>query len=122
MWQKGDFKLKKEEHKDFSIDMRKLKTIIMQISSDRRAIAEELAKEIMFMAATLEELRQNVQENGAVDLFKQGSQEFMRESPALKAYNTTIQRYSLLYKQIVDMLPKPTEDVGGKLCDFLEQG
>lgn len=123
MRQKGDFDLKKDEHKDFSSDMRKLKAIIKQIPADRRAIAEKLAKEIVFMAATLEELRQSIQENGAVDLFKQGSQEFLRESPALKAYNTTIQRYSLLYKQIVDMLPKPTpEDTGGKLCDFLKQG
>lgn len=123
MRQKGDFDLKKDEHRDFSSDMRKLKTIIKQIPTDRRAIAENLAREIEFMAATLEELRQNVQENGTVDLFKQGSQEFMRESPALKAYNTTIQRYSLLYKQIVDMLPKPTpEDAGGKLYDFLKQG
>lgn len=123
MRQKGDFDLKKDEHRDFSADMRKLKTIIKQIPADRRVIAENLAREIEFMAATLKELRQNVQENGAVDLFKQGSQEFMRESPALKAYNTTIQRYSLLYKQIVDMLPKPTpEDVSGKLYDFLKQG
>lgn len=115
--------MKKEEHRDFASDMRKLKAIIKQIPTDRRAIAENLAREIEFMAATLEELRQNVQENGAVDLFKQGSQEFMRESPALKAYNTTIQRYSLLYKQIVDMLPKPApEDAGGKLYDFLKQG
>ena len=82
MRQKGDFDLKKDEHKDFSSDMRKLKAIIKQIPADRRAIAEKLAKEIVFMAATLEELRQSIQENGAVDLFKQGSQEFLRESPA----------------------------------------
>ena len=113
----------KEENRDFSRDMRKLKRIIKQIPADRRAIAENLAREIEFMASTLEELRRSVEENGAVDLFKQGSQEFMRESPALKAYNTTIQRYSLLYKQIVDMLPKAAaEDAGGKLYDFIRQG
>lgn len=123
MRQKGDFELQKNEQRDFSSDMRKLKSIIKQIPADRRAIAEKLAKEIVFMAATLEELRQDVQESGAVDMFKQGSQEFMRESPALKAYNTTIQRYSLLYKQIVDMLPKHvSEENGSKLYDFLKQG
>lgn len=123
MRQKRGFDLKKDEYRNFTSDMRKLRRIIKQIPMDRRVIAENLIREIGFMAATLEELRQGVQKSGAVDLFKQGSQEFLRESPALKAYNTTIQRYSLLYKQIVDMLPKPTpEDTGGKLYDFLRQG
>jgi hypothetical protein len=111
------------DNRDFSKEIRKLKTIVRKVPKDRRAIAENLLTEITFMAATLEELRQHVAENGAVDLFKQGAQEFMRESPALKAYNTTIQRYSLLYKQLVDMLPKAApEDTGGALMDFLRKG
>ncbi|WP_309459518.1 hypothetical protein [Bacillus thuringiensis] len=55
-------------------------------------------------------------------MFKQGRQVFLREHPALKAYNTTIQSYSRLYKQLVDLLPptdlKPKED---ELIDFIKR-
>ena len=58
------------------------------------------------MAITLDELKEKIKETGTVELFKQGKQEFWRESPALRAYNTTVQRYSLLYKQLTDLYPR----------------
>jgi len=62
------------------------------------------------MALTLDDLKIQVEEGGTVEMFKQGSQEFLRESPALKAYNTTVQRYSLLYKQLTELLPKEAQE------------
>lgn len=49
------------------------------------------------------------------------TEEFLRESPALKSYNTTIQRYSLLYKQLTDLLPPPEVDSKKKneVLDFI---
>ena len=73
-------------------------------------IGEELIERITFMAGVLDDLQAQIQEHGTTDHFKQGVQEFDRESPALKSYNTTIQRYSLLYKQLVDLLPPPEVD------------
>ena len=77
------------------------------IPADRKHVGEKLIAEIHFIDTTLAELRKTVADKGVVDNFKQGKQQFLRESPALKAYNTTIQRYSLLYKQLCDLLPKP---------------
>ncbi|MCX7843246.1 MAG: hypothetical protein N2489_09265 [Clostridia bacterium] len=88
-------------------NIRKLKKLLRLIPEDRKAIGEKLVEEISFMSETLMELKKTVSEKGVVDLFEQGKQKFMRESPALKAYNTTIQRYSLLYRQLTDLLPKP---------------
>ncbi|CDB23735.1 uncharacterized protein BN706_00052 [Clostridium sp. CAG:557] len=46
----------------------------------------------------------------------------MRESPALKAYNTTIQRYSLLYKQLESMISKGLqENSENELYKFINQ-
>ena len=103
-------------------DKRKLKKLLKLIPDDSKVIAEKLIEEIAFISATLEELKQTVSEKGVVDDFKQGSQQFMRESPALKAYNTTIQRYSLLYKQLTELLPKPepTDKAGDALLDFIK--
>ncbi|MFB4472718.1 hypothetical protein ACDI16_07195 [Oceanobacillus caeni] len=92
-----------------STDMRKLKKLLKDIPEDRQPIGQGLYNELVFMQNTMTKLKQQVEEEGAVSMFKQGKQEFLREHPALKAYNTTIQRYSLIYKQLVDLLPKMEE-------------
>lgn len=95
---------------NISKDMKQLKTLLKQIPKDRQPIAESIYNELSFMQKTLNSLKKQVEEEGAVSMFKQGRQEFLREHPALKGYNTTVQRYSLLYKQLVDLLP-PVQEV-----------
>lgn len=83
-----------------------LKEVLQKIPEDKKAIGGRLADELIFMQATLTDLKEQIKENGTVELFKQGKQEFMRESPALRSYNTTLKQYSALYKQLCDLLPK----------------
>ena len=110
------------EDKAFLRESRRLKKLIQQVPAERRVIAENLVNEILFMAKTMQKLKLQVEQRGGVELFKQGKQEFLRESPALKAYNTTIQRYSLLNKQFLDMLPKQvTEATDSALYSFIKQ-
>lgn len=104
-----------------STDMRKVRNLLKEIPEDRQPIAQGLYKELVFMQNTLKQLKEQVEEEGAVSMFKQGKQEFLREHPALKAYNTTVQRYSLLYKQLVDLLPPTAEEQPtDPLIDFIE--
>ena len=106
---------------DLSAELRKLKRILKEIPKDRQPIAESLFNEISFMEKTLVKLKDQVEAEGVTTVFKNGSQEFVKEHPALKAYNTTIQRYSLLYKQITDLLPPtvPKEEKDA-LLDFIK--
>lgn len=90
-------------------DLEELDKIVALVPEDRRAVAERLADELAFMTTTLHSLREAIADRGAVELFEQGAQKFLRESPALKGYNTTVQRYSLLYKQLTDLLPKQVQ-------------
>lgn len=90
---------------DVSKDMKKLKAILKQIPKERQAIAQSLYNELVFMQQTLEKLKRQIEEEGPTAMFKQGKQEFLREHPALKGYNTTVQRYSQLYKQLTELLP-----------------
>jgi hypothetical protein len=83
-----------------------LQKILRQIPEDRQSIASDLIEEIVFMSETLGRLKTEIRQNGVTDDFVQGKQQFIRENPALKSYNTTIQRYGAMYKQLVDMLPK----------------
>lgn len=99
-----------EKNKDISKEMKRLKKVLKLIPKDREPIATNIYNELIFMQKTLDNLKREVEENGATTLFKQGAQEFLRESPALKGYNTTIKNYSNLYKQLIGMLP-PVEPV-----------
>lgn len=113
----------KRKNDKTSGEMDRLNTMVALVPEDRKHIAEKLAQEIAFMEVTLDKLKVDIGERGAVELFKQGKQEFLRESPALKAYNTTIQRYSLLYKQLSDLIPKSVQaEQKNALMDFIKQG
>ncbi|MBM7650529.1 hypothetical protein JOC78_003526 [Bacillus ectoiniformans] len=104
-----------------SANMRKVKTLLKEIPKERQPIAQGLYNELVFMQNTLDELKDQVEREGATAMFKQGKQEFLREHPALKAYNTTIQRFSLIYKQLVDLLPPAdTGQQNDALIDFLK--
>lgn len=100
----------------------KVRKLIDVIPEDRRPVAESLLKELTFMERTLSELKRTVQEVGAVEHFENGKQKFVRENPALKSYNTTIQRYALIYKQFVDLLPAAVKpEAKDELAEFLKK-
>ena len=98
-----------------------LKKILQSVPENKKAIASRIAEELIFLNETLTELKAQIKENGTIELFEQGAQKFYRESPALKSYNVTINRYSQLYKQLTDLLPKETEaHNAGELYEFLK--
>ena len=98
-----------------------LKEILEKVPEDKKTVAGRLADEIIFLQATLADLKKQIKEYGTVELFVQGKQQFLRESPALKSYNATIQRYSALYKQLTDLLPKEQEaEKANAIYDFIK--
>lgn len=88
---------------------RDMNSLLCLIPDDKKSIGEDLIKELMFMSETLDRLKEIVKEKGEVEMFEQGRQSFVRENPALKSYNTTIQRYGAIYKQLIDLIPKAKE-------------
>lgn len=103
--------------------LRAVKKLLKQVPADRQAIANSLYSELSFMDKTMTELKKKVDEEGPVSMFKQGRQEFLRENPALKSYNTTVQRYSLIYKQLIDLLPPSVRpEASDPLIDFIKKG
>lgn len=100
-----------------------LKEILAKIPEDKKAIGNRIAEELVFMHSTLADLKKLIKEKGTIEEFKQGKQEFLRESPALKSYNNTIQRYSQLYKQLTDLMPKEVKvEKSNALYDFIKEG
>jgi len=100
-----------------------LDAILEKIPEDKKFIGVKLVDELIFMQTTLTNLKRQIKEGGEVEHFEQGKQNFLRESPALKSYNTTVQRYSQLYKQLTDLMPKTQEaEKSNAVYDFLKGG
>lgn len=102
--------------------MKKIEKLVKAIPDDRLPIAQSLYKELVFMQNTLESLKKQVEKDGAVSYMEQGSQKLLIQHPALKGYNTTIQRYNLIFKQLIDLLP-PTDfaQSADPLLDFIRK-
>lgn len=100
-----------------------LEAILERIPEDKKYIGRKLIDELVFMQDTLTQLKRKIKENGTEEEFIQGKQNFVRESTALKSYNTTVQRYSTLYKQLTDLMPKSVEaEKSNAVYDFLKGG
>lgn len=99
------------------------KEILAKIPEDKKVIGEKLVEELSFMEKTLASLKRLIEENGEMEHFQQGKQDFLRESPALKSYNTTVQRYSVMYRQLTDLIGKSAEaEKSNAVYDFLKEG
>lgn len=103
-----------------SSEMSRLQDLLEHVPEDRRPIAYSLYDELLFMQQTLTVLKQQVKEEGPVSHFKQGQQEFLKEHPALKSYNATISKYSLLYKQLMELMPESGQDDADELLNFVQ--
>lgn len=96
--------------------------ILEKIPDDKKVIGKKLIEELSFMKKTLASLKRQIEENGELEHFQQGKQDFLRESPALKGYNTTVQRYSVMYRQLTDLMGKTQEaEKSNAVYDFLKE-
>lgn len=96
-----------EKEKQIKKEIRKLRRLFKNLPKDKMKAADGLIQEAAFMKVTLEETRHVIDQEGILEKFEQGSQKFLREHPATKVYNTMIQRYATVCKQLFDMIPDP---------------
>ena len=89
--------------------MKELENILKKIPKDKTDEAILISNEMKFILKTIEELKKDIQEKGAVEHFINGKQDFMRESPALTGYNKLMKTYDTFYKNLLNLVPK--EDV-----------
>ena len=112
--------IQKVENCDTLLGSTRISDMIEAVPAEKQVVAQRLVDEIVFMYDMLIQLRASIREKGPLDMFEQGKQKILRESPALKAYNTVTQRYGQFCKQYTDLLPSHKVDVvQTKLLDFL---
>ena len=107
-----------DKEKEIKKQLKKLRDIYKDSLETRAFIVDNILQQLAFCIVTLNEAKQNVIENGSVSLFKQGSQEFMRESPAIAVFNKTIKTYQSLLKQLEELTSISTKVEDDPLIAF----
>ena len=108
-----DMSKKKEVSKDTLIkrEVNRLTNLFKDMERVRKLSTNGLIIEASFMKATLAELKTEIDKEGPIDDMPQGDYSILREHPALKSYNTMVQRYAATLKQLTDLLPKEVQKV-----------
>lgn len=102
-----DSKIKKE--------LNKLKKVFRDLSNENKQLCEGLMQNAAFMHVTLLELQEDIKKNGAMIACSSGNGfETIKDNPAQKAYTTMISRYSVVIKQLTDLLPDKAETTAGE--------
>lgn len=110
---------KEKKQRDIRTEKKRLNTLLTDLTQDKKKAAEGLIDECAFMRATLKQLRNYIDKHGILDEMAQGSYSITRESPAVRTYNTMVQKYSAVCKQLFDMLPvKKPEAADDGFDDF----
>lgn len=87
-------------------EVNRLESVFEDVDADKREAALGLIEEAAFMRITLQDLKEEINEKGTVDIMPQGEYSIRRQSPEVQTYNTMIQRYNTTYKELFNLLPK----------------
>lgn len=100
----------------------KLKKIFSDLVGYQRDVALRLIDELAFLTVELQGLRQHVKVHGMIEEMQQGDYTINRRSPHFQNYLDCAKTYQSMYKQLLDMYPKPEQKlkVNGEM-DGLQQ-
>lgn len=95
-------------------EVKRLKEIYKTLPPKQFALAQGLIIEAARLRARCDQLWDDLQEHGEVELFSQGDQEpYERERPASRIYTATNKSYQSIIKQLNDMIPKDDDVSAG---------
>lgn len=97
---------KKDKDRLVKNEIARLTDFFKEIDRNRRLTAKGLIEEAAFMKITLQELKKEIDKNGPIDEMQQGDYSILREHPALKSYNTMVQRYTNIIDKLINLHPK----------------
>ena len=92
-------------------EITRLTNLFKDIERNRRLTAKGLIEEGAYMKITLQELKKEIDKHGPIDEMPQGEYSILREHPALKSYNTMVQRYTNIINQLTNLHPKEVKVV-----------
>lgn len=100
-----------EEKKENALKIKKetnrLKKLYKDLDKNKKQLVLKLIENAAFMSITLENLKEEIKNNGVKEFYMNGKGQFgYKESVESKNYNVTIKNYMNVIKQLNDMLPE----------------
>lgn len=108
-------------------ELAKLKKIFKDIPEDKKDLVAGLIENAAFMTVTLRELQKDIAKNGPVVTQVNGNGfEVTQENPAQKSYNSMVQKYTQVIRDLNQYLPttraQEVAQAGDLLKAFIEAG
>jgi hypothetical protein len=110
-----------EKQKLIKKELNKIKKLYADMDGNVKKSVEKLAENAAWMAVSLEELRQQIDEEGYEEVYQNGANQCgKKDSIAVKNYNTIIKNYNATIKLLMDQLPEHQQSqTGDALAQFL---
>ena len=97
-----------------------LRKLFAGLEGDLLKLACDLMQNAAFMAVTMEDLQEAINEKGATEEYRNGeNQRGIKKSSEVDVYNTMAKNYSSYIRQLTDMLPK--EEAGKVKVDEFDE-
>ena len=100
---------------------KEIEEILKKIPDEKSNEASLIAQELRFILKTIDKLKKDIEEKGAVEHFINGKQDFLRESPALASYNKLMKTYDTFYKNLIALVPKEEINQEDNFDDFVDE-
>lgn len=112
---------KKEKEKKIKAEKNRLNLIYKEMSDDKKRLVIGLVQRQAYLRISLDELENDLNENGYTEPFSQGNQEpYDRKRPNADIYTSMIANYMKIVKQLSDLLPKDeVKQVSDGFDDFV---
>lgn len=111
-----------DQDKRIKREITRLKKLFKDIPKDTMNSVLALINNAAFMTVTLEDLQDEINQNGAVAEYKNGENQWgTKKSPEVEIYNTMIKNLASVIKQLTDLVPEGSKPPPPKEPDPLDR-
>lgn len=103
---------KLEKEKEIKQEINRINGFLKEIEPKVKKGAKSLIDNVAYMAVTLRELRDDINQEGLITEYQNGENQFgTKKSPKVEIYNTMVKNYTSSFKTLLDLLPKNKEQI-----------
>ncbi len=108
----SDLTKKLEKEKEIKQEITRINGFLKEIEPKVKKGVKSLIDNVAYMAVTLRELRDDINQEGLITEYQNGENQFgTKKSPKVEIYNTMVKNYTSSFKTLLDLLPKNKEQI-----------
>lgn len=105
-------KTEKTKKERIKAEIRRLNSLFKDMPKDAKKVVKALIENAAFMAVTLEDLQDYINDYGCVSEYKNGENQYgTKKSPEVEIHISMTKNHTSVMKQLVDLLPKYKDSI-----------